>query len=226
MKNRNYLALVVLLCSLTEAATERSPAGFGSGEKRLDALIRFPEIEVDMDKEFGCQGILKANGRLSERACYLVESRNSPYVEAIDKAGKKARFKPATYNGRKIGVYFMYRVRFTRKDGEQKIFLYANQAYPENLAAYGPDHIAAQRGLTNEKWQNACPSRTRFIVLARAHIAATGEQSSINITHGSGLPISDTCRGAIVETLEQSVFIPAYAEGEAVPSSYLEAFGS
>jgi len=226
MKSYSYLVLAMLLCGLTEAATERSPAGFGSGEKRLDALIRFPKIEVDMDKEFVCQGILKANGRLTERGCYLVESRDTPYVEAIDKAAKKARFKPATYDGRKIGVYFMYRVRFTRKDDEQKISLFANQAYPENLAAYGPDHIAAQRGLTTEKWQKACPSRTRFIVLARAHIAASGKQSSINVTHGSGLPISDTCRNAIVETLQQSVFIPAYADGEAVPSSYLEAFGS
>lgn len=226
MRYLSYLALLLLLFGQTATAVERSPAGFGAGEKRLDELIKFPKIEVDMDKEFVCQGILKANGRLSDRACYLVESRDTPYLEAIEKAGKKAHFKPATYGGKKIGIYFMYRVRFTRKDDEQRIFLYANQAYPENLDAYGPDHIAAQRGLTTEKWQKACPSRTRFIVLARAHIAANGEQSSINITHGSGLPISDTCRRAIVETLEQSVFIPAYADGEPVPSSYLEAFGN
>jgi hypothetical protein len=216
----------MLLYGLTAVAAERTPADFGSGEKRLDNLIKFPEIATKVDKEFVCQGILKASGRLSERACFLVESRDTPYLEAIDKAGKKAHFTPAAVDGQKIGIYFMYRVRFTRDDESQQIVLYANQAYPENLSAYGPDHIAAQRSVTREQWQKACPTRTRFIVLARAHIAASGEQSSINVTHGSGLPISDTCRAAIVETLEQSVFIPAYADGEPVPSSYLEAFGS
>lgn len=194
----------------------------------LDQMIKFPEAAASstMDRTLTCQGILKASGKMTQAGCFVKEFTDEPYVAAVNKAAKKARFRAAVYNGKRIGVYFQYRVRFTRKDDEQHITLYANQAYPENLDAYGEDHIAAQRGVMREKWQKYCPSRTRFIAVARAHIAADGTQSSVKVTHGSGIPINNKCNKAIVETIEQSVFIPAYADGEAVPSSYLEAFGN
>ena len=209
------------------ASSGSSPAGFAAAEKMLDQLIKFPEAAASstMDRMLTCQGILKASGKMTQAGCFVKEFTDEPYVAAVNKAVKKARFRPAVYNGKKIGVYFQYRIRFTRKDDEQHITLYANQAYPENLDAYGEDHIAAQRGVMREKWQKYCPSQARFIALARAHVAADGRQSSVKVTHGSGIPINNKCNKAIVETIEQSVFIPAYADGEAVPSSYLEAFG-
>lgn len=210
------------------AGSTSSPAGFGTGENTLDKKIKFPDAAASstMDRMLTCQGILKASGKMTQAGCFVKEFTDEPYVAAVNKAVKKARFRPAVYNGKKIGVYFQYRIRFTRKDDEQNITLYANQAYPENLDAYGEDHIAAQRGVMREKWQKYCPSQARFIALARAHVAADGRQSSVKVTHGSGIPINNKCNKAIVETIEQSVFIPAYADGEAVPSSYLEAFGN
>jgi len=232
MRNAKRLAILLLLGGLSAvafgASTERSPAGFGAGERRLDKLIKFPDAAASstMDRMLTCQGIVKASGKMAQGACFVKEFSDAPFAEAVKKAVKKARFKPAVYNGRKIGVYFQYRIRFTRKDDEHHITLYANQAYPENLDAYGEDHIAAQRGVMRERWQKSCPSLAHFIAVARAHVAADGTQSSVTVTNGSGIPISDKCNKAIVETIEQSVFIPAYADGESVPSSYLEAFGN
>lgn len=231
-RNARRLSILLLLGSLSVSAfgasTEHSPAGFGSGERTLDQLIKFPDAAASstMDRMLTCQGIVKANGKMAQGACFVKEFTDAPYAEAVKKAAKKARFKPATYNGRKIGVYFQYRIRFSRTEEENHITLYANQAYPENLDAYGEDHIAAQRGVMREKWQKSCPSLAHFVAVVRAHVAADGTQSSIKVTHGNGIPISAKCSKAIAETIEQSVFIPAYADGEAVPSSYLEAFGN
>lgn len=230
MKNSASIGTVILLCGLANlalgATAAHSPAGFGAGDRQLDKLIVFPDISENMDKEFLCQGILKSNGKMAQRACYLVQPRDRPYLAAIEKAAKKSRFRPATLNGKKISVYFQYRVRFTRKDDDQFITLYANQGYPENVSAYGEEHVAAQRGVSRELWEQACPNRRHFVVLARAHVDEDGTISSINVTHGSGLQISNNCEQSIVATLEKSVFVPAYADGEPVPSSYLEAFGN
>lgn len=228
-KHLSILLVVLGLPGFAFAASAgSSPAGFTADEKMLDQLIKFPKAAASstMDRTLTCQGILKASGKMAQGGCFVKEFTDEPYAAAVNKAAKKARFRPAVYNGKRIGVYFQYRVRFTRKDEEQHITLYANQAYPENLDAYGEDHIAAQRGVMRENWQKFCPSQARFIALARAHVAADGMQSSIKVTHGSGIPISNKCNKAIVETIEKSVFIPAYADGEAVPSSYLEAFGN
>ncbi len=230
MSVARLISVLVLISCLSGTAPaqsiERIPAGFGSGEKALDKLIEFPDISTKLDKTFVCQGILKANGRLADGACYIVEPRDAPYVAAINKAAKKAQFTPARYNGKNVGVYYQYLVRFSRADDENRIRLYANHAYPENHDAYGDDYIAAQRVLTREIWQRVCPSRSRFVVLARAHVAYDGIISSIAITHGSGISISKQCEQAIVTTMENSIYMPAYADGESVPSSYLEAFGN
>jgi len=224
------VSVVILATCLSGTAKpqsiERIPAGFGSGEKALDKLIEFPDIATKLDKTFVCQGILKANGRLDDGGCYIVEPRDAPYVTAINKAAKKAHFKPARYNGKNVGVYYQYRVRLSRTDDEKRIRLYANQAYPENRDAYGDNYIAAQRVFMREKWQKVCPSRSKFVVLARAHVAYDGIISSIAITHGSGISISKQCEQAIVTTMENSIYMPAYSDGESVPSSYLEAFGN
>ena len=168
MSNTGFVSFLVLFSTMTisvsGAAADRSPAGFGNGEKQLDKLIVFPEVSTNVDKTFICQGILKSNGRMTHSNCYLIEPRDSPYIVAINKAAKKARFTPASVGGKNVGVYLLYTVQFIRKDDEQRIVLYSNQGYLENLDAYGPVHVQAQRSLTRELWESICPNRNRFAV--------------------------------------------------------------
>jgi len=220
------LALGANLSAAPNTVAERTPAGFGDDPKALGKLIVFPKGSTNVETTIRCQGLLKASGRLSDRGCFRVQRQDPPFVKAIEKAAKRARFSPARLNGRNVGIYFQYQVRFTRVDEEETITFYANQAYPENVDAYGEDHVVAQRTVIRETWPSVCPSRARFLVIARAHVADDGSQSDIAVTHGNGIPISNRCKQAIVETMEQSPFIPAYADGEPVPSSYMEAFGN
>jgi hypothetical protein len=228
MYSPKKFAVLLLLAGMTNItyAADRISAGFGSGEKSLDKYITFPGVKGEVDKTLICQGILKANGKLDSPACYVVAAGDELFIAAIDKAVKKARFVPANYNGKDVGIYFQYRINFRQKDDKRGILLMANQGYLENVDAYGDRFVAAQRVITREKWESVCPQKAHFVVVTRSHVAADGTQSSINVEHGSGISISSQCRDSIIETLEQSIFMPAIADGEPVPSSYVEAFGS
>jgi hypothetical protein len=207
-------------------AADRVSAGFGSGDKSLDKYITFPDVKGEIDKTLICQGILKANGKLDSPACYVTAAGDEVFIAVIDKAVKKARFVPAKYNGKDVGIYFQYRINFRQKDDKRGVLLMANQGYLENVDAYGDRFVAAQRVVTREKWESVCPQKAHFVVITRSHVAADGTQSSINLEHGSGISISSQCRSSIIETMKQSIFMPAMADGEPVPSSYVEAFGS
>jgi hypothetical protein len=220
------LVVIAGLISFTSAAgAQRVSAAFGSGEDSLDKWITFPDVKGEIDKTLICQGILKPNRKLDSPACYVVAAGDELYIEAINKAVKKARFIPAQFNGKDVGVYFQYRVQFLQKEGKHAIVLLPNQGYLENIDAYGDTFVAAQRVVSREKWENVCPRKAHFVVVTRSYVGEDGIQSSINLEHGSGITISPKCREAIIETLEQSTFMPALADGEPVPSSYVEAFG-
>ena len=220
------VVLGVFVCASANSQSERIPAGFDAGEKSLDKLIKYPEISGDIDRTLLCQGVLKKNGKLDQPACYLVNRGDELFAASVTKALKKARFTPAIIGGKARGVYLQYRIRFTRTGEDEDVILMANQGYLENIAEYGDSYVAAQRAITDEKWQKICPRRAHYNVISKLHVAYDGMPSSISITHGSGINISNTCEQAIIETLQQSDFVPALADGQPVPSTYVEAFGN
>lgn len=220
------MAAAYALAGPVVAHAQRIPAGFESGERALDALIEFPELRGDADQTIVCAGILKKNGKLDQAGCYVLQPGDEIYAAAVAKALRKSRFTPASVDGREMDVVFQYRARFRQQGEERSIFLYANPGYSENLDAYGPDHVAAQRSMTRERWQKACPQHSKFTVMAKAHVSHEGIPSSISVSEGSGLPVTQKCRDAIAATLAESVYVPAMADGEPVPSTYVEPFGN
>ena len=125
-----------------------------------------------------------------------------------------------------MDVVFQYRVQFIKKGDEEAIRLVANPGYKENVDAYGVDHVAAQRVWQKETWYSACPRQANFLVLARANVDYDGRPGAASFEHVSGLPITEKCRAALEQNLLNSRFIPAHADGEPVPSTYVEPFGS
>ena len=220
------IAVAGLISSANAAGDQRVSAAFGSGEDSLDKWITFPDVKGEVDKTLLCQGILKPNGKLVSPACYIVAAGDELFNEAINKAMKKARFIPAKFNGKEVGIYFQYRVRFLQKEDKHAIVLLPNQGYLENIDAYGDSFVAAQRVVSREQWEDVCPRKAHFVVVSRSYVGEDGIQSSINVEHGSGITIGPKCHEGIVETLEQSTFMPALDDGEPVPSSYVESFGT
>lgn len=210
------------------AAAERVPAGFGAGEDSLHTLIEFPELKGDSDHTIVCAAVVRDSGKpeQDQSGCYVVQPGDEIYVAAVGKALRKARFTPASIDGRTVDVYLQFRVRFRQAGEEREIMLYPNPGYPENVQYYGDDHVAAQRSIGREDWMKACPQHSRFTVIAKAHISFEGIPSAISIGDGSGLPITEKCRAGILRTLEQSLYTPAMDDGETVPSTYIEPFGN
>lgn len=208
------------------AETAFTPGRFGDGEKSLGKLIRFPELRGDTTVAISCIGILTGRGKLDKHSCYRRNPGDETFITEILRGSRKARLVPATYDGRAVDVVFQYRVQFKKEGEELTLQFVANPGYEENVEAYGTGHIAAQRVMAKENWQKSCPRQAKFLVLARANVDYDGTPGAVTIQPGTGIPITETCRSALEQTMLNSRFIPAFADGESVPSTYLEPFGN
>jgi len=223
--------LGLIAASLTFSASlsiadDRKPAATPEDDKALLKVLPFPDIKGDFERAILCAGIVKTNGKMEGGGCYVVQPGDEVYAQAVAQGLKKARWLPASIDGKQVAVYLQYRVLFVQKGEDRRVALLLNPGYEENVEAYGASHVAAQRVLTREEWQKVCPNYTRFSVLAKAHVSFEGVPSSVSVSEGAGLPISENCREAIEHTLRTSIYIPALAEGEPVPSTYTEPFGN
>jgi hypothetical protein len=215
-----------LALQATGALAERTPARFGSGEETLPALIEFPELKGDTTATLRCAALVEENGNLDMNGCYANEPADQLFIGAIIEAAEDARALPAVADGDEKTVYLQYRVEFVKKGTEQTVNVWPNPGVQENIDAYGQDHTAAQRVVGKEAWQDICPENAEYLVWLKAHVAPDGTPSSLSLTHGGGLNPTETCRQAILDTVSGSLFFPAQADGEPVPSTYVEPFGN
>lgn len=221
-----YTALLTLLALPAAHAADNVPAQFPTGEDSLTARIEFPEIRGEGSISLRCAAKVDDDGDMDENGCFS-DANNAPvFIQAVNKAAKKANMIPAVIGGKRKSVYVQYQIEFRKEGDEQTISLLNNPGVLENVEAYGADYIAAQRSLTKEKWQKVCPRHTRFQVWAKAHVAETGEQSSISLAPNEGPAITERCEEAIIATLEEAAFAPALDGSGPVPSTYVEPFGN
>ena len=224
-----YLHLIVYVISMSmsvPALAERQPARAAAGKDSLAARIEFPELKGDASAVVRCAARVEDGGDMEENGCYDESPSDRLFIPAINEAARKAKMTPATVDGRAVEVYFQYRVRFEKKGDEQTVTVLENPGVTENVEAYGEDHVAAQRAIGEERWQEACPSRAQYLVWLRAHVAPDGAMSNPSLTHGGGIMPTPRCQQAILETVETSTFFPALRGGEPMPSTYVEPFGN
>jgi len=220
------IAAALLAGAAAAADGPRTPARFEHEDRALGALIRFPELKGDTTGRLRCASQVSRSGDVEKTGCYLVEQGDQVFITEIVKAAQKARMTPAIIDGRPAAVYVQFRVEMEQKGDERTIRILNNPGLEEMIDAYGQDHVAAQRELTDEDWMRECPRRTPFLVWAKAHVNEAGRQSSISVVPGDGPPVTERCQSAIVATLQESRFTPAFADGEPVPSSFIEPFGN
>ncbi|MDH4047367.1 MAG: hypothetical protein OEW68_00835 [Gammaproteobacteria bacterium] len=226
--NIAVLAVLTILALPVAAKAERLPALFeGDNPDRIfQNLVEFPDISGNASVMMLCASQVEGSGKMKDTFCYIRNNADFTYNEAIQKAAKKALLKPATIDGKRQKIYLQFRVEFTKKDEEKHIIVHLNTGDAENLEAYGPDFIAAQRVIGKERWMKVCPLRADFALTARAHVSVEGVGSNVSLAHGYGIVPTGNCQQAIVDTIEQSPFIPAMVDGEAVPSAFVEPFGN
>lgn len=221
------IALLACIATVQSApAQQHTPADFGDGEKSLGKLIEFPELRGDTSVAISCIGLLEKNGKLEKHGCYRRNPGDETFAASIYSVIKKARLVPAVYDGKPATVVFQYRAQFVQKGEDKEINFVANPGYAENVEAYGHEHVAAQRLFGKEGWGKSCPRQAKFVVLVKANVDYDGTPGAVSVTHAEGIPITQKCEQAIIDTIVTSRFIPAMADGEAVPSTFVEPFGN
>lgn len=225
------IAIAVLLSGAVLADDEVTtrPADFDHPEpdRRMSTLIEFPEVKSDLSVVMNCFTVVEANGKMENTACYLQNNHDEPFAMAINKAARKARMRPAIIDGRERNVYLQFRVEFVAKGEARTIRYYLNPGYEENVTAYGFRHVAGQRAIgRNEPWRDVCPKRADYAVWVRAYLGEDGHADSPTVEHARGIMPTDACIAAIEQTIVQSRYTPAYADGEPVPSTFVEPFSN
>lgn len=224
-------SLPIIVCAFSlmvtgAAQAERQPARIGSGKDSLGARIEFPELKGDATAIVRCAAQVEDGGDMEKNGCYNEGPSDQLFIPAISKAARKAGMQPASLDGRRMEVYFQYRVKFEKKGDDTTITVLENPGVTENVEAYGEDHVAAQRAIGDENWQKVCPSRAQYLVWLRAHVAPDGSVSNPSLTHGGGITPTPRCQQAILETVQNSIFFPALDDDQPVPSTYVEPFGN
>lgn len=228
MKYAPHFSALFLLAGIAVSAEEMRPATFEHPDPkdRLENRIEFPEVKADMSTMIHCFSQVTARGKMKTTGCYQKDNFDGPFAIAIMKAAKKATMNPAIINGQEKKIYLQFRVEFIAEGESRKIHFYLNPAYTENIEAYGYDHIAAQRVIGKESWQDVCPQRARYIVIVRAFVGEDGRPGNPSIEPINGIMPTPDCQNAIKNTILQSAFTPAFADGVPVPSAFIERFGN
>ncbi len=228
MKTFSIASFLLLLASTALSAEDMQPATFEieDPKRRLDKRIEFPDVKGNMSNMIYCFSQIEKSGKMKETGCLVKDNFDPAFVNAIIKAAKKSQLTPAVINGEKRKIYLQFRVEFIAKDDERNIYLYLNPANTENIEAYGYDHIAAQRAIGKEPWQGICPQRARYFLIARAFVGEDGRSGHPTLERVSGIMPTADCQNAIKETLLQSSFTPAMADGYPVPSAFVESFSN
>lgn len=229
MVARFTVLTTLFFCTAGFAQDAFRPAHFGHDEadRQLFNRIAFPQIKGDVTVMLNCFTQLEASGKMTNTGCLMKDQFDSSFAEAVSIASKKARMTPAEIGGKKVEVYVQFRTEFVAKGDDRTVRVILNPGYPENVAAYGEEHVAAQRVLAGkEAWEKACPQRAQYAVLARAYVGEDGVSDNPSVEHYAGvLPVA-SCQDAIKSTILGSRYIPAIADGMAVPSTFIEQFGN
>jgi hypothetical protein len=228
MKLISSISLFFLVAIAAAAGAQTRPADFEFEEtkNRLVNRIEFPDVSGKVSAMISCFAQIEKSGRMKETGCYMKDNFEQQFAAAIIKAAKKASMTPAIINGEKRKIYMQFRVEFIVDGDDRQIHLYPNPGYTENVEAYGPDHVAGQRAIGKEAWQDVCPQRARYMVLVRAFLGEDGHPENPSVERLSGIMPAPDCQAAIKETILNSAYIPAMADGYPVPSAFVETFGN
>lgn len=225
------MRLIVLLFLLAPtflagALAAHTPAKLLEGDRSIEAQLRLPK-ELPLGKyEVYCEALILKSGRAEEFICYSMPGSDfDKLIDAVARAGRKARFAPATRDGKPVDVYMVLMV-YVRVTNDGPLVL----AVPNNgvdAARYGLLYTAPQR--FNEFYWSDDVALLRDIqrdVLIWQHleIDERGKITAFELTNASKAP--KHVMRLIEEQIGRMEFMPGFVEGKPMPMLYMEpAFG-
>lgn len=221
-----FCAYVVLLCvaspwshSAKTSTLEFTPADFYDGEKTIHSRIKFPAWDGDVSISVRCDARVSRYGKILENICFSTGDKYAPFDTAVHKAAKNALITPATVDGVKKSVWFQYFVNFSKKGREKRIAIYPN--YGLEMEKYGMHYTSPQRYSKGVRFLfNRC-RQLYTKVWIKATIDKLGKAKNVEVITSEG---GKRCTKNLAYKFSLAKYIPAYLDGKAVPSLYMEAF--
>ncbi|MDH3441461.1 MAG: hypothetical protein OEM63_11960 [Gammaproteobacteria bacterium] len=214
-------AWALLLAGETALAQEPASfthANFVTGDRSMQSLVEFPDIDVDVQVDVTCSGIATAKGRLKEAFCSAPNDPDLEFTMAVSRRFNSSRMVPATVDGKPEEVDFQFIVSFRKVGDNETISVYPNNG--KNVDRLGLDYYSAQR-YSPHVWPNRCGTATREdLVLEMAIIDAAGRPREVNIMTAEAR-LAATCRARLITQLEDGRWIPASYNGEFVESVWV-----
>ncbi len=212
------LAMAPLADADDEAVESFKSANFVEGKRSLKNLIKFPKVKGDLSIVVTCTSIGTAKGRIQEAKCSAADDPSQKFAIAVSRRTKSARITPAVVDGKDEQVDFQFNVVFTRAGETETIDVYTNNH--KNLDRFGPDYISAQRYSPYELPDVCKDRRLSFLILEIAVVTKEGRVKESDL-HVDSIGIAKVCETSLREITRSSRFVPAFHDGVAVESIWV-----
>lgn len=213
------ILLLMLFYGWQACAAVTTPARLADGPDSLESRLRLPEDLPPGRYVVHCEALIRRNGHVDLFLCYMTDRPNRALVNAVVGAGRRAKFVPATRDGKSAAVYMVVMVRIDVTDQGPLVLAVPNNGVESER--YGLLYSAPQR-FNEFTWNPGQePFRTGDVLLwQKMRIDEHGKVLEYQVTNPSG--VSQYFVTRIERQIERMDFMPGYFEGKPVPMLYVE----
>ncbi len=213
------LLILLLLYGGHASASVTTPARLIEGAGSIESLLRLPEGLQPGRYVVQCEAWIRRRGRVRSFLCYATKEAHRPVVKAVSYAGRKARFVPATRDGKKEEVYMLVMVRIDITEQGPLILVVPNDGV--EAGRYGLFYTAPQRFNEFVWCAPGRPIRTSDILMwQQMQIDEHGKVVEYKLENVAKVP--EWFVGRIEAQVQRMDFMPGYFNGKPVPMHYVE----
>jgi hypothetical protein len=216
---RAFLLVMLLYGCQAFAGQDATHARLIEGPDSIERQVRLPD-GLQADRYLvQCEAWIGKKGRAHRFACYSAHEGQGVLVEAVQAAGLRAKFQPATRAGAAAAVYMLVMVQIDTTQREPLILAVPNNGV--DAARYGLLYSAPQR-FNEFTWNaNSWNSRSgRVLLWEKMHIDEYGKVLECVVINAAGAPAFLVRRTE--EQMKRMEFMPGYFEGKPVEMLYAE----
>lgn len=213
------ILLLMLFYGWQASAAVTTPARLTDGPDSIESQLRLPKDLLPGRYVIHCEGSIRKNGRVDIFLCYTNDKPNRALVNSVVRAARRARFVPATRDGRTAAVYMVVMVRIDITDQGPLVLAVPNNGV--DAERYGLLYSAPQR-FNEFIWNASAPTHLEngILLWQKIRVDEYGRVLEYEVTNPSGVAQYFVTR--IEQQIERMEFMPGYFEGKPVPMLYVE----
>jgi para-nitrobenzyl esterase len=196
-----------------------TPARLTEGPRSIEKLLSVPEGLKPGRYVFQCEAWVRTSGRIRRFLCYSENESIRSLGDAVKRAGRRARFVPATRDGENAEVYMQVMVRIDITPQGPLILVLPNNGV--EAGRYSLFYTAPQRFNEFTWYAYGKPIRSSDLLMwQKLHIDEHGRVLDFQLTNVSNVP--EWFVNRIEAQVKRMEFMPGYFDGKPVPMHYVE----